>query len=447
MSADVWGAPVLSSHECHGRTMKDEQPAYDAESAASEKLRKAYRAPPGIHFPPGRATLLIGSRGSGKTTLLRNLRHTYDGVAIYGDLGRKILIGVSQDSGAAGLTMEPMGPEIEGRLQDKSLCLLAFWVADQCKHRGISTSTKLLQQMLPDSIKDSVASGRGLITWMRQHLHSSDLSVYRRVPQLQPFLDYLYDTKDRVFHETGKQLLFLLDRAEEIPYPSLSPVLTMLDQSHPFITVVACRPGVLGTDPYPSTPLPSPGDHYDVRHLGAAPYSAEWEEYRREVLNAWIPNVLNSVPKAHQKLLLQISRDSLRSALELLYNSVEGDKFSEVRSFQALGDLQAMLMNAAQGQLRRLNDRLSGLIDEVRKAPGFFLPTLLSLKQESQPLLLRSNSSFPESSRIERLVRLGLRVGLFATENGVSWHPYITLDTVELQPLLLWRKGDKWRTQ
>jgi hypothetical protein len=426
--------------------MRDEQPAYDAERVGSEKLQLAFRRPPGIVFPPGRATMLVGSRGSGKTMLLRNLRHSYDGIAIYGDLGRKILSGASADTGAGGLSMEPMGPEIEGRLQDKSLCLLAFWVADQCKRRQISTSTTLLKRILPETLRNSVPREEvPLLGWMTENLHSSDLSSYRRVPQQQTFLDYLYDAHERVYKRTHKPFLLLLDRAEEIPYPSLLPVLSLLDQSHPFLAVVACRPGVLGTDPYPSAALPQPGDHYDVRHLGATPYSDEWEEYRRKVVKFWVPNALSAIPKAHQELLLRLSRDSLRTALELLYNSLDGPTFDESRSFQALHDLRTVSLYAIQGQLRRLNDRLAGLIDQVRKAPGFFLPVMLSLMQDSQALLLKSNSSFPKSSRVERFVRLGLRVGLFATASGVSWHPYNTLDSVELQPLLVWRKGTRWR--
>lgn len=87
--------------------MRDVQPAIDAEKIARKQIAENFCPSPCFADITGRSTLLVGTRGSGKTMLLRRMLHDYNehkGVAVYGDLGRKVLGAISADTGMAGLS-------------------------------------------------------------------------------------------------------------------------------------------------------------------------------------------------------------------------------------------------------------------------------------------------------------------------------------------------------
>lgn len=425
--------------------MPDVQPAYDAEKVGEEQLKKKFRTSPSLTVVPGRSTLLVGTRGCGKTMLLRLFRHTYEGIAIYADLGRKTLRGISADTGAAGLTFDTIPPAMEGPLQDKAVALLALWLADQARRRELSPSKKLLRLVFPEAVLADAPTDVNLIDWLFPRLDSYFLSRFRSAPCIPAFFDFCNDIAEQAQCCTGKPLLILLDRAEEVPYPALVPVLSLLDQ-HPFITVVACRPGILGPNPDVHSTVPSPGDHYDIRHLGYNPYSTEWRAFQLNVLKAWIPETVAAFPDSELDLLLRVCRDSIRSALDIAFNSLDDNgKYDQSRRIKVTFYLQAMLLNAAQGQLRRLNNDLSGFINHIRKSSGFGLPVLLNLPDGHQIPLLQNIAPLSESSRAEQFARLGLRTGFLGTPDGIQWHPQMTLDSLELHPLYIWRDKDKWR--
>lgn len=426
--------------------MRDLQPAYDAEKVGEEQLKTKFRPAPSLAAAPGRSTLLVGTRGCGKTMLLQLLRYTYKGVAVYADLGRKILRGISADTGAAGLTFDTIPPAMEGLLQDKAVSLLALWLADQATRRGLSPSDRLLRRVLPNNILVDAPANANLIEWLSPRLDPSSLLLFRVAPNIPAFFDFCYDIAEQAQSQTRLPLLLLLDRAEEVPYPALVPVLSLLDQTHPFLTIVACRPGILGPSPDVHSTVPSPGDHYDIRHLGFNPYSTEWRAFQLAVLQAWIPQTVRAFPPSEIDLLLRTCRDSVRSALEIAFNSLSDDgDYDRSRSRKVTCNLQVMLLNAAQGQLRRLNSDLSRLINRVRRSTGFGLPVLLRLPDKHPMPLLRNVAPLPESTRTEQFARLGLRTGLLGTPDGTPWHPQMTLDALELHPLYLWQDGDEWR--
>lgn len=78
------------------------------------------------------------------------------------------------------------------------------------------------------------------------------------------------------------------------------------------------------------------------------------------------------------------------------------------------------------------------------------LPVMVVVPEGSRPGsaqlgLLDSGHAYESSSRIERVIRLGLRAWLFSVPDGTRWTPYARLDRVELNPIYLWRPGDRWR--
>lgn len=244
----------------------------------------------------------------------------------------------------------------------------------------------------------------------------------------------------------NSSLLILLDRAEDVPYLSLGVVFSLFDQSNPFLTVVASRPGIL----IPMNPLSSsaiiPNDHYDIHHLGASPYSSKWREYAFDVLSAWFPNAISRSHREEFDLVLNLSRDSFRTAFELVYNSIEESSgtFSEKEFFEFIQIKQDVLLRAAQGHLRHLNARLQDLITEIRReTKPFKLPILLELPDRRKRNLQLFNN-FRELSGEEMFVQLALRSGFFTTTHGRNWHPYAEIFEVEIPPIFIWERGDQW---
>jgi hypothetical protein len=426
--------------------MKDLQPAIDAEKIPSEQLARNFRLPPNIGEVPGRSTLLVGMRGCGKTMLLRTMRHTYPGVAVYGDLGRKILNALSADTGGAGLTFDTVTPTVDGLVQDKATCLLACWLAEQCQHQDIMPSFQMLRRILPELIRRNAPKDDTLLEWLQDNIYTSDLTSYRPSSDMSAFYDFAYDLATKAQSARGNPLLLLLDRAEEIPYPALVPVLALLDQCHPFLAMVACRPGILGPNPEVHPTLPVPGDHFDIKHIGYNPYTPDWRAFQDAVLNAWVPKALASTPSDFLDLSLKITRDGLRSTLDIIYKSIDEDgMFNKTKWLDAIMNSQTVLMQAVQGQLRRHNSDIPHLLGNIRRAKDFSLPVLLQFSANRQTTLTRDFARFSDRSKEDQLVRLGLRSGLFATRQGVTWHPYMSLDSVELQPIYIWKLGDIWR--
>ena len=429
--------------------MRDVQPAIDAEKIARKQIAENFCPSPCFADITGRSTLLVGTRGSGKTMLLRRMLHDYNehkGVAVYGDLGRKVLGAISADTGMAGLSFNGLDSTVGCLVQDKTLALIAFWLAEQCKERELEPPYNLLWQVLPEGIRADAPKDARILAWLQDYLYCSDLSLYRNNPNTGAFVDFVCTLANMAQAKSGNPLLLLLDRAEEVPYPCLVPILGLLDQSLPSLAVIACRPGILGPSPDMHPSLPIPGDHYDIKHLGMSPYAEEWRSFQMAVMSSWVPKCVRAMPSGALHLVLNICRDSIRSALDVVYNSTsEEGIYSHQRSVDAVSIHQQMLLTAAQGRLRPLNNDLPSLIRHIRQSSGFAFPVLLQLRTCEQTPLFGSGSSFGESTREEQLVRLGLRAGLFSMPHGEMWHPYTAINAVELHPLFMWRDRDPWR--
>lgn len=415
---------------------RDRMPPQDAEKCDAKSLMDNFCLPPGLSENIGRSMLLIGTRGSGKTYYLRWCRHKQEDVAIIGDL-KYILNPISQDTGGAGLAFELIPPSQEPLIRAKTIALLSAWLAKEALNRQIELPLNVLKSVLGADLQytEDIFS----------QIAKKDLDDFSPSANIGSFVEFVSELAVECEKSKG-QLLILLDRAEDVPYPCLTPIFTLLDQSHPFFAIVAARPGIFGCQQHLAHLSITPGDHYDIWHLGASPYTEEWRNFAQKVLKTWVPNAIKECPKETLDLILNLSRDSLRNAMKLLYNSIEevsgvysSDKFDE-----HVKVLQNTLLRASQGALHHINPDLEKFIHQLRRKIGpFILPVLLQLYKEGQGKF-GFLTSLGELSKDDRVVGLGLRAGFFTTKDGEHWNPFSSISEVEIPPIFLWRKNDQW---
>lgn len=432
--------------------MREAQPPLDGERIGNTLLRETFRNPPGLPlFPPTRSTLLVGARGSGKTTLLKHTEATDQAVAVYCDL-RTVFNELSADTGAAGMSFDQIAQSSEGLVQDKAVALLIVAVSKALRRRlsidtdpNLLTALEHLWQHMPDG-------GQTRADWVYRNVPTLEPSHFRKKPNLNDLFDYLDATHDLSIKVEGKGLLLLIDRAEEIPYPALTPILHLLDQSRRFQAVVATRPGMIGLSGNIAFSLPRPGDHYAIYHLGSSPYSQEWQTFQRNVMKAWIPRTLSELPNEALESIIRVSRDSLRAALELSYNSLnEVGKYDPVRALASFENLQRSLLDAACGTSRSIGVDLAQVTREVRKRyRNYRLPVKVKVadlgveRPDQRGLFEEQPASGKLSPKLERLVRIGLRTWFFSTLDGQPWSPNTVPEVLEINPIFLWYQSVKW---
>ncbi len=415
--------------------IRDMVPPHDAEKCETKALMDNFCLPPGLAHEIGRSMLLLGTRGSGKTYYLRRCRHKYKG-AIIGDL-KYILNSITQNTGGAGLSFDLIPPSLEPLIRSKTTALLCTWLASEANERDIKLPHKAISNVLPSKVE--------ITDDLYFRISEMNLEDFENSGSTISFLAFLTTLAKACEAKLGR-LLILLDRAENVPITSLSPIFSLLDQSHPFFAIVAARTGIIGPKNMSSSVSITPGDHYDIIHLGSSPYSEKWRNFAKDVLKAWVPNTFKQLSSDVIELILNISRDSLRNAVVVAFNSIDeqSGKFDRNKFEEHVQILQDTLLNAAQGNLRHLHPNLKGIVNRVRRRiDPFFLPVLIQFEGEKQaelPIL----TSFRELSKSEMFIRLALRAGFLATKNGKSWNPFASVQEVEIPPLYLWQRGDQW---
>jgi len=422
-------------------------PPLDAEKTTKNQLIENFRWPPDLDKELTRSTLLIGTRGAGKTMFLRRCRHQGPGLSIYADL-RKILNPITSDTGAAGLSFREIPASQEQAIRAKAIVLLAQWLFASVWDNKVPLDISLLQRVLPPDLRSHTGSSvPEYLDSLREAIEVAPLGIFAQNMRQSAFEDLLQRIGETVKEGYGS-LTLLLDRAEEIPYPGLPPVMQLLDQRHEFLTVVASRPGILGPDHQMSYDVPVPGDHYNLKHLGSSPYSAEWKAFMAEALDAWLPREVTNISDDELSWLLFVARDSMRNALEILYNALDAQNvYDAIRARKQLSLIRDTQLKAAQGQMRRLNDDLGGLVRRVRQRLGTVkLPVAVSIGGLPEPSLFSSPRHIREMTRDEQTIYLGLRTGFFTTMDGFTWHPFRNVECVEIPPLFIWEEGDQWST-
>ena len=121
----------------------------------------------------------------------------------------------------------------------------------------------------------------------------------------------------RAAQQNQGPLLLLLDKGDMVLAPSLVPAMELLDQSRDFTALLAMRPGHASQLLANAGSGGVAGDHYHVVHLGVSPRSVEWSTFMMEAIRAQLGNRVHEVSFDSRAWMTAISRDSLKTALEL----------------------------------------------------------------------------------------------------------------------------------
>jgi len=407
-------------------------PPLDAEKASPGQVVRNYRQPPGIGTTIDRSTLLVGSRGAGKTLYLRHQRHVFPGMAMYGDLFQ-VLAPVSDDLGVGGHTFE-IATKLEPLVEAKTAGLLASWIAEKALDRGCDIAWDDLQDVLPPALRRA-RTGEDLtrqLELLYGDLFDAPIEEFLHRDALRALDRLVGNLQDQV----GAPVLLLLDRAELVPAPCLRTIFHLLDQTVPYRTMVATRPGLLGHAFPAAHQRPIPGDHFALRHLGSEPYSQDWQEFVRSTLHAWMPRIADGLVPDHQAWLVTLSRDSLRLAIEITSQSGSGAGHPNLAAIQQHVHLvQQTLTQAAEAELGDVHPNLRDLLRRLRGKDAVERPTLLRITGGQQQTVFHR-------SDLDRLLDIGLRLGLFVTPHGRMWHPYRQPTEIEIPPIYLWHRSD-----
>ncbi len=235
----------------------------------------------------------------------------------------------------------------------------------------------------------------------------------------------------------------LLDRADAVPTPALLPVFELLDQAGPYTTLVATRPGIGGEQLSRIARAVTPGDSYDVIHLGLHPRSKGWINLVKEALEAQFGSQFLTLPESVRNSIMIFSRDSIKVAVELVAGCTSGGGVctnSElVRLFEDLRDRRlTTAQRTLQTYVRDFRDSIRFIREEVLKQHNVLTPgVLVTIKQRAQPYLLH------ERTRLDLFIDAALRSWAICKPEGQQWVPGIRPMQVEVPPLLVWTKKEK----
>lgn len=416
----------------------------DAERYDNEQIRRRFVEPPGISLEFPRSTLVVGRRGSGKTMLLRAvaLRHQELGVVAHEDL-RLLLADLREETGTSGWSVKGIAASLEPRITAKSLAIVGVWLAREAERAGAQIDYETVRRVLPRERRNPVDN----LDDLREDVAAIPYEQFQNPSARNAFSTLCHHLWEATWHDG--ELLVVLDRAEDIPYPAFAAVLALLDQG-PLKAVVATRPGPMWAGAEFGEVATIPSDHYDVKHLGFDPYSVAWHDFIGSVLGAATPQVHDAVRPQIQAMQL-VCRDSVRDLLDVAINSVdpESQTFRRGRMEARIRSLQINHTKAAHAMLRhldvdlehkvlpRLRDRAAAESGEVR------YPVTLQFVSQDRALRFEAARTLG-ASRLEKFFALGLRSGLLTLRPGVPWHPNMQMIDAEVAPIYLWQPGDPW---
>lgn len=417
----------------------------DADKISAQQLTDTHVLHPGAPERFSRSTLVIGSRGSGKTFLLRHRKQTTHEGAVYVNL-LKALQSLSRDAGLGGRSLtysEPLADQIRG----KTAALLAITTLELCSREvndSLDSSLALFDHLLPVALRST------------RRLTAANARELRRAVNVLPLTDWppLPDTSafSEVFGELSNlypyPLTLLLDRAEDVPLPSVHLLTQMLDQSFEVLTVIAARPGVSQLLPVAHDPTLVPGDHYDILHLGLQPYQDSWSRFVDTAVRNFLESNQRRVPSDFSLAwAISLARDSLRDAASFA---------------------QAALLNGTSRNLTQRADHFKSLREQrLARARAVLYPDVqdfglfVKTVQAATKLALASRSQFalviefedddaqisllgPGDRRREILLS-AIRAEALYLAPGFCWHPYELPNRVELAPLLAWNgENTQW---
>lgn len=412
----------------------------DGEKLSARQLHSTYVAHPGVDEYFRRGTLVIGTRGSGKTFLLRHRKHFRHEGAIYVNL-LTCLGSMARDLGLGGRSLD-YGEDQRAWVQSKTAALIILSVLEQLlkdRRSGAARAAQFINSLplLPADLQVSGEPTLESVVALRLRTNRKRLESWGHHA---PSVDYLAEGLTQINSVVDNGLTLFLDRAEDIPAPSLKAILPLLDQSIPFLTVIAARPGVAHLMADEVDPTFTPGDHFDVIHLGADPYEEDWTMFSRIAVQNHL--AANSKETDDMQLLTwasRLARDSVRSAAQfaqigLAYPDLtqRADRIYRLQSFQLAtlkSELQPEHPNYA-ALIDRLRHRCR---DELIQGPQKALCVRV-IRKDLQLTLLNHRSALTD------FLLKAIRCEALYLPPGEVWHPFSLPTTFEIPPLLVWNR-------
>lgn len=413
----------------------------DGEKIPDEKIQDVFRPSPSVPTSFHRSALIIGSKGAGKTTLFRYLKSTHGGLAIHISLATEF--GSIAKQSAFGPLSIQYPSEIEQLIVGKATSLLAVSVLTRMTKKNIAFDREAALGCFPSTLISLPTTID--LNWClnaKDLLAKSSLESFRDVFQTKPLFNLVTSFGDLCRKQYGG-LLVLLDRADMIATPALVPTFDLLDQSGSFVALVATRPGHGNSAIMRLCDSAVPGDHYDVFHLGLFPRSTEWEAFVYDAVMAQLGDLkLKKIDSDIISLVLLISRDSTRTALELFARAIAiPPRKASAKFIQAIEDLRDSHLAAVQRTLRPYHPDFRALLNDIRNelirsTQSVRYPVLLTIPNKSPEDFFESNhglSLFSEAA---------LRSGALCMPEAERWVPGCAPTTFEVPPLFLYRKED-----
>lgn len=410
----------------------------EADRVPTEQLEATHVAHPDAPTEFKRSALLVGVRGAGKTFLLRHRRHFIHHGALYINL-RVELQSLSRSYGI-GSQASDLPADLELLVRRQAVALVAIAIARELLDNESSVTSfdaALLDSIVP---RHCLASDR--------HLDSSSLSDLRRAVRAsrdEAWLDENLHAGDLVefLVELARSLdiplIVFLDRADDVPAAAVAPLVALLDQSAPFILVIAGRPAVAHAIPSLHDSGSVPTDHYDVIHLGVDPYSEAWQEFSAEAVSRYL--AANDVQLPHpdeMRWCHQLGRDSLRRSARLVQLALASEADLELR-MQQVTQLQTTLLAKVRGEMRSLHPDFPAYLRGIKEEAARWLSNERQVALEVE--IEGTRAAFDllgERDKFSLALLRAIRAEALCLPQGVLWHPYELPSRFEITPLLAW---------
>ncbi len=413
----------------------------DGEKIADERVTEIFRQPPGA--PPKflRSSLIVGCRGVGKTTLLRYHKEIHDGIAVHISLAT-VFSALTKQTGFGPLAFDIPQP-LEVQIAGKAISLLALSFSARLVDKGVTIKTQELFDCLPQNVfsKPDVVTNEWLES-AKKLANVTAVEEFEAVSDPQALYTFVENLGASVQRISNGPLLLLLDRADMVQTPALGPVFQLLDQSSHYIALVAMRPGMAGQAITNADDSLVAGDSYALVHLGTYPRSREWVDFVEKAIRAQVGSKFSLIPEAIRDSIISLSRDSLRTALELVARYLSKDN-SAARSelLTAMEDLRENYLAAAQKTLQRHHPNFRTLVSDLRAE------AVRGGGRIDGPIVLTINSKPPENlfhrhTHLSQFIDLALRGGSLCMPAGELWQPGLRPTQVEIPPILIWQRGD-----
>ena len=421
------------------------RPWIDGEKIPDDRVCEIFRQPPGVPGTFFRSSLVIGSRGVGKTTLFRYHKSVHQGIAIHISLHAE-LSSLTKQTGLGPMAFD-YSPDLERLILGKTVSLLALGIGERLVKKGLTITKEMLVDCLPPQVYGKSSSAE--VNWISETKRATaraSLETFEGIAETRPLPSFISSLGEQAQEKQGS-LLLLLDRADMILAPSLLPVLELLDQSAQYTALVAMRPTLIGQNITNLADEIVAGDHYGIVHLGTSPRSEDWVRFVEDSVKSQMEILklgpkFSAIPKDIKRKIISLSRDSVRTALELFARYVTAKPESaKDELISALEDIRENQLAAAQRTLQKYHPDFRKLINDIRadavrqhgKITG---PILLNIKESAKESLF---SALAQSSR---LIEVALRSGALCMPEGQRWVPGLRPTELELPPLLVWQKGD-----